>query len=449
MAILGFFYLVPFGDELLTFSGRMALGVLIAAVYLWVTEPIPLAVTGLLAMIVMPAFGILDFNGVWSGWMSSVIFFVLSSFALTKALIKSKIPSKVVFFLVSLSKGRASLVVLAFMITTAFVSMFVSNVPVTAVFAAMAASTILEAEKAVPGKSKLGVALMIGVVFASRIGGLCTPVGNAMNIMVLGMLTGFSGITITFLDWMAIAMPVAIILLPLSWIALVLIFKPEAIKPETLDYLKIKKEELGKLAAFDYKVIAVFLLMLLLWLGESIFHIDATVVCVIGMIIMFLPGIEILTWKEYVDTVAWDIVLVIGSVSSISAGVSASGAAKWLVSTATGMVALTATGLTIGAAALIPILRLFIPVAPAIIGLITMPLLGLSAEAGVSLTLMAMLISFGTVQYLLAIDAMTLMAYKYNYFSIIQYFFAGIAPTIITFILCITIMPWLCGALGL
>ena len=73
----------------LSFEGKMALSLMVAGIFLWVTEPVPVAVSGLVIMVSLPAFGILPFLnatdpatgattiGVWGGFISNVIFFIL------------------------------------------------------------------------------------------------------------------------------------------------------------------------------------------------------------------------------------------------------------------------------------------------------------------------------------------------------------------------------------
>lgn len=449
IAIIALFYFLPIDTESLSFEGRMALGILVSAVYAWITQPIPLAATALAAMMIMPLFNVLPLSDVWTSWVSSVIFFCLAAFALSAAIIKSKLPAKIVFALMKMANGKSAGVVLSFMITATIVSAFVSNIPVTAVFCALAMSTVLELEKAKPGESQLGRCLMIGIVFGSMLGGMCTPVGNAMNIMVMGMLTGSTGITISFFQWVALALPIVIVVLPVSWFVLIKMFKPEPLSEATQQELANRAKESGKLGAADYKVLAVFVLLVVLWLVSAWTQWDATAICILGMIILFLPGVDVLTWKEYVDNVAWDIILVIGSVSSLATGVNKQGAANWLISKTVSAVGLTAGSLTAAAAGFLPIIRLIVPVAPALIALVTMPFLGLAQAVGLNAVVMAMIIALEINTFLLALDNNTMMSFRYGYFSIIQYFFAGIVPTLIIFGMCCTVLPAMVGVVGL
>ena len=115
--IIAHFLPVPEG---LTYEGKMAIAIMVAGIVLWVTEPVPMAISGLALMCLMPGFGIFPYNGtpgVWANFISNVIFFILASFGITSALLKTKIPTKIVFALMHLTKGNAKTTVLAFMLT--------------------------------------------------------------------------------------------------------------------------------------------------------------------------------------------------------------------------------------------------------------------------------------------------------------------------------------------
>lgn len=74
-----------------------------------------------------------------------------------------------------------------------------------------------------------GKAVMLAVSFASMIGGIATPVGSTVNILASSILESTTGVTIGFLQWMAICVPVVVIMIPLTWKLLMKLYKPVAI----------------------------------------------------------------------------------------------------------------------------------------------------------------------------------------------------------------------------
>ena len=59
---------------------------------------------------------------------------------------------------------------------------------------------------------------MLSVAYAASIGGLGTLVGSPPNIQMAGILEKNFGITVSFFDWMKVAMPMSILLLLLAYL---------------------------------------------------------------------------------------------------------------------------------------------------------------------------------------------------------------------------------------
>lgn len=448
VAFVALVYFAPFPTESLSLPGRMSLGLLVTAVYLWVTRPIPLAITALLSMVALPVFGVLPLADTWASWISNVIFFVLASFALTTGLLNTSIPTRVVYLLLRLAGPSSSRIILAFMAACAICSAFISDLPCTAVFAGIAMSTIIEIQAEEPSRSGLAKCLMIGISFGSMIGGMATPIGTAMNIMIVGMLEAATGVKITFLQWILMALPLSIVMLPVAWFSLTRLFKPEPLSAKTAAILKEKTEHLPKLNAQDKKMLAILCTLMGAWVAGNWTGWDGSAICVIGMILLFLPGIDLITWEQYVKGVSWEVVMVIGGVQSIAAGISAQGASSWLVTSIFSKAALSATALLAGVSAVIPLLRLVIPVAPAMIAITLVPLVQMAQDVGLSVVVIALIIALEGNTFLLALDNNVMMSYRYGCYSIGDYFKAGLIPTFALAMLCTTVLPLLAAAIG-
>ena len=434
--------------EGLNYAGKMAIGLMVAGIVLWVTEPVPMAISGLVIMVSLPAFGILPYLnvtdaatgattiGVWGNFISNVIFFILASFGITSALLKTKVPAKIVFSLMHLTKGNAKATVLMFMLATAVVSAFVSNLPTIALFAGIAMSSIIELEQKTGSEKhakNLGKALMIGIAYASIMGGMITPAGSALNVMTLNMLRGATegAVNIAFLDWVLMCAPIAIILVFVSWISVVLVFKTDRISQETVDSIEKNGESIGKLDAFDWKALIIILGMIVAWIASNWTGWDATAIAVIGMALFFIPGIDVLTWKEYVASVSWNIVLLIGCVQSIAGGIKQQGAASWLFSSTVGKLGASAGALIAATAVVMPLLHLIIPVGPALIAISIFPLAGMAPAMGVSAAVFAIIIAYNAnASFLLGVDSNNMMTFKYGQWTMKDFFIAGIIPTI-------------------
>ena len=104
----------------------------------------------------------------------------------------------------------------------------------------------------------------------------------------------------------------------------------------------------------------------------------------LGLVLLFVPGIDVLTMDEYVESVSWNILLLIGCVQSLASGMQQQGAAKWLLDATIGKLGIGAGALTLSSAFLVPVIRWFLPVGPALIAITLPPLCLLGMDVGVT-----------------------------------------------------------------
>lgn len=437
----------------LGFPGKMSLALLVAGIILWVAEPVPFAITGMAVMILLPVFGILPFGGsgttVWVAWVSSVIFFVLASFGLSAALLKTKIPLRIVAVLLHFTGGNQKMVIFAFMAATFVCSMFISDLPCSALFSGIAVSSVLQIEGAEPGKSRFGRALMIAIPYAACIGGEALPSGSSMNVMAMGMLQSSMGISISFFDWAAICTPIALVLLVVAWGSVILVHRPDPLSEETLRRLAEFSARRERFDALDWKVLAIFTLTFALWLASNWTGWDLTGIALLGLVLCFVPGIDVLSWDEFVESVSWNVILLIGSVQALAGGIREQGAASWFLNASLGKLALGTAALVGATAVVVPLIRLFIPVGPALIGTTLVPLCLMGQEFGVSPVFFTIVVAVSaSTSFANGLESASMVVHKYGYWTLVDYFKSGVIPTVALMVMHATVLLPLVTAMG-
>lgn len=71
--------------------------------------------------------------------------------------------------------------------------------------------------------------------------------------------------------------------------------------------------------------------MIVLWLTESWHGFKMVVVTLAGALVLTCPGIGVLSWKQGVRAVSWDLVVFVGAVLVIGRSLIESGAAHWII----------------------------------------------------------------------------------------------------------------------
>ena len=169
-------------------------------------------------------------------------------------------------------KGRPRRLMLVFAFATGLVSTIVPNIPVAILFVSLAVA-MGKGINAEPGKSNTirGLCVMSGV--GSALGGAGTPIGGAPNLVVIGAIASSLNYNVTFVEWTALGMPIALLML-LAMVLLAYVFFPprkDGLISNSSEYVQKKREELGSVTVFEHVSMLVMGLAMLFWVfGQPI-----------------------------------------------------------------------------------------------------------------------------------------------------------------------------------
>ena len=93
----------------------------------WITEVIPLAVTSLLPVVLLPFLGVMDGKDVSSAYFNHVIFLFIGGFIVALAMQKWELHRRIALKIMLYTGTSPKRVLLGFMAATAFLSMWISN----------------------------------------------------------------------------------------------------------------------------------------------------------------------------------------------------------------------------------------------------------------------------------------------------------------------------------
>lgn len=309
----------------------IAAGITMLTVIWWVTEPIPIPATSLVPFALLPLFGIVDHKTVASSLGSHVILLLMGAFMLSKSLEKSGAHERMAVYMirmVGVSSGRR--LVLGFMLTSGFLSMWISNTATTLIMLPIALAILSHVDN-----RNLKVALILGIAYAASTGGIGSPIGTPPNVIFMGIYEEQTGKEFSFLDWMKIGVPVVLVALPIMALWLTRNVKLEQ---------EIKLPELGQWRKEEVRTLVIFGLTALAWITRSepfggwseLFGVsiagDSTV-ALAAVVVMFLypngKGGRILDWETTKD-IPWGMLLLFAGGIAIAKGFVASGLSTML-----------------------------------------------------------------------------------------------------------------------
>ena len=219
----------------LTVAGQYAVATMVFAAVLWVTGALPLPLTALIIPILLTTFGVYaDFGDAVAGFANPVIFLLLAGFMLAEALQKHSIDRRISFAILLRFGTSARGLVLGVMVATALLSMVISNTATVAMMVPIVlgiVETVTDLTKAgadvsASEASNFQIGMLLGVAYAASLGGVGTLIGTPPNAIVVGQLDELLGFEITFVEWLAIGLPMVVITLPVAWVLLTYVVYP-------------------------------------------------------------------------------------------------------------------------------------------------------------------------------------------------------------------------------
>ena len=323
-------YNIP-GNEVLSHEGITAIGVLFSAVFMWFCGTMSTGVVGLCACLALFVSGTVpEFGKAFSGYTTTTTWFILGVYCMTALMQMSSLGTRITKRFILMAGADSSRLVLAIMAVTGLVSFVMTDTGAVALSLSFVLP-LLGIVGAVKGKSNLGKCLLLGVSFAALLGGFATPIGHSLNVLGAGLLTSATGEEINFLKWIAYGVPVSVVSIATAWFCLVKAFPPEPITQEKIDELMENQFKTGKFTAHDYKCLVLVIGLPVLWvLGNWVPIFNSTSVALLGMILMFVPGMNICSWKDFESMASWNLFLFFGGILSIGAAIQSTGAAAYI-----------------------------------------------------------------------------------------------------------------------
>lgn len=304
------------------------LGLMLWMILWWMTEAAPVPVTALLPIPMMPLLNIASQKEVTANYGHPLIFLFLGGFLIAAAMQRWGLHKRIALNIVNLLGGTAPRVIAGFMLSTAFLSMWISNTATTVMMFAVAISIIeMISEKATdPAKARtFSIALLLGIAYSASIGGVGTLIGTPPNTLLASFLMDSYEITIDFSTWMLMGFPLVVIMLPITWLLLCKWLYP--IKNELLfedqNFFKNEIKKLGVMSPGEKIVLVMFVLTALSWLTRKWLvswtglTISDTTIAMISAILMFVIPASIqrgrftIEW-ESTKNIPWGVLFLFG-----------------------------------------------------------------------------------------------------------------------------------------
>jgi sodium-dependent dicarboxylate transporter 2/3/5 len=318
----------------------------------WMTEAIPIPATAILPLGLFPLLGVLDARNASAPYADELIFLFMGGFFLAVTMEKWGLHKRIALGIIAFVGTGPTRLVLGFMLATAFLSMWISNTATTAMMLPIALAVgemFRPADQ--EGRYDFGIALMLGVAYAASIGGVSTLIGTPPNAVLAGAASELLDYEIGFVQWMGVGLPVAVIMLPVTWIALTrFLYPPGELSGDAAEIIEGERRGLGAPSRGEKVTGTVFVLTALAWVlrsektmgGLTIPGLqtwspnirDSTIAMIAAAVLFVLPvdwkkGEFALDWKT-ARRIPWGVLVLFGGGLSLARAMDQSGLAAWI-----------------------------------------------------------------------------------------------------------------------
>ncbi|WP_417884998.1 SLC13 family permease [Zunongwangia sp.] len=315
----------------------------------WVTEVIPIAATALIPIILFPITNSLDINATTASYGHKYVFLYMGGFFVAVAIERWNLHKRIALNIIHLIGTNVKMIILGFMVATAFLSMWISNTATSVMMLPIGTAIIMQLQdnpKTDKNENKIfGKALMLAIAYSASIGGIGTLIGTPPNLVFAGIVEELYHIEISFLKWAMLGIPISIIMLVVCWkyfTDIAFRFKQNEF-PGGKTEIKKQLTELGKMSIPEKRVLIVFVATAFCWITRSFFiqkflpFIDDTIIAICAGIMLFvIPAgvkkekkLKLLNWEEAVK-IPWGIILLFGGGMALAKAFSDTGLAVWI-----------------------------------------------------------------------------------------------------------------------
>ncbi len=343
------FLLMP-QPEGLSEQGMTVAGIAVLMAIWWITEAIPIPATALIPIVLYPLLDIMAPADVTQSYAHHLIFLFMGGFMIAVTVEKWNLHQRIALHTIRIVGMTPDRIILGFMVATAFLSMWISNTASTMMMLTVGLAVLHQIVKEIESDStnqhidtreghfRFGIALMLGIGYSASIGGVSTLIGTAPNLVFAGIIEDTYGISISFLQWMSFGVPLAIVMLAITWFYLTRIAYPSEIDHLPGGEAMIRKEieALGKISTQEKKVLLVFCCVAAAWILRGVLDIkalqlikDSTIAMAGALLLFVIPSNWqqrefLLDWKTAVK-IPWDILILFGGGFALAKGFSETG----------------------------------------------------------------------------------------------------------------------------
>ncbi len=314
------------------------LAIFVASIILWITEAIPNYLTSLFVILFIVLTNVTKDTVAYAQLGHPVMWLNILSFVLASMLVKTQAAKRFALWFVIRFGKNSFWVIFSFFVINIVLSAFISATTAKATILLPIFMVIAAIYGATGGSNRnnFGRNLVLQNLFQINVGASGFLTGSGANLLAASLIAGAMGWNLfSYQDWFIAAFPLCISIIALGWLVgskIIFPMKPGEDKPQIeggMQRLKDEYKKLGKMSVAEYKAIAIFVSVLILWATDKQHGINQTAVAFIGAVVALTPKIGVVKWND-VD-IPWHLMIFSAGAYTLGAGLEATSLPATLV----------------------------------------------------------------------------------------------------------------------
>ena len=308
--------------------GQIALAVMALVVVLWITEVIPIAVTGLVGVLLLALLGgVPDFDDSLYGFSQPVAYFLLGILTLGLAVRRSGLAERMAIYLIRGAGGSPVMLYAQMLFSFAALTFALPSASTRGAIMVHVYERVMERWN-IPRSHPFNRAVMLAMGSLNRLGSTALLAGGVTPVVASGLLGDFS-----WTRWFVLMSVPFYVCLVLGGVVVFLGYRA-GFRLENIQGLA--DIDPGQIKTSEIRMAVITLATALLWFTDFAHGLHPAVPALIAMAVILMPGVGMLSWRDFERNVGWSNFFVIATSLSLAHALVGSGAAAWFSATLVG-----------------------------------------------------------------------------------------------------------------
>lgn len=341
MIFVGFVFLLP--KNIFDLQQRYVLATMMLMIYWWITRPVHLSVTALLPILINSIFIMAPMGNVLDDYFSSIVVLIIGANILMAIWSYWHLDKRIALKVLSVIGVFINQQIAIWFLMSVILSMFLPNVVVVASLCpiAFAMMKYCSVDGVDYTKSKSLFLILLSITWGAGLGGFGTPLGGAMNLVVINHIESLLGHEFLYIEWTYRVIGFLSILSAVILTYLVLIKKDVKKLPGSKEYFKQQLLTIGRISKAEIIGLILFLIALVFAFTRPLYqhilpNLQPQYIFLIVAFIAFFIKVDkdnrLIEWKYAVKNIRWGLIILFSGGLAIGKLIVESGAASSIAS---------------------------------------------------------------------------------------------------------------------